>query len=207
LRELISRVNWVDLFALILLVRISYVSSKIGVGKQILPLALLALILLITLHYYAIITAFVADKLGFSQSISAFFVYFFMTLLFLALYRFLLRITNVFFAGEEGPGSSIEKTGGTVLGVLRAVLIIGLVTIGLLLAPVRFLENGVKSSFSGPLFVEINVRFYTAFSNLIFRGKNVSYEKVLSALYPDKKDYLFNSSDLKKRSKFHNEKY
>ena len=64
-----ARVNWVDIVALILLIRVSYVSSRIGVGRQILPFVFLGLILTVSLYNYQVVASFFIDRYGFLSSL------------------------------------------------------------------------------------------------------------------------------------------
>ena len=206
MHELIERVNWVDLFALILLIRISYVSSFIGVGKQILPLVLLVLTLLLSLYNYNGIAGFFVDKFSLSSSICNFFAFLFIVFILFMLYRLAMRLTGVVAPEEEVPTGNIEKLGGTVLGLLRSVFIIGLVFIGLLLAPIKFTEKSVRNSFLGTFFVKLNLRVYSMTVNAVFRGAGTSVSSMSSELFGKKDRYFFGSGDLKKKSRFFNSK-
>ena len=200
--ELFNRVNWVDLFALILLLRICYVSSYIGVGKQILPLFLLAVMLPITMYNYREIAAFFINRYSITPSY-CFFLSFAITLMVLSAgYRILIRISGVLFPGMQGEASGIEKVGGVLLGIVRSLVIIGMLMIGLLLMPVNFIEDSVKGSYSAQFFVETDVRIYTSMVNLLLSKKQISYQDTLATLLSKKSKYIFKSIDIRKESRF-----
>lgn len=181
---LLQKVNWVDILTLILLIRISYISSRIGVGKQILPLLLLALILTVSLHNYRIIGWFFVDQYGFRANFSLFFSYFFMALGFFVIYHIASRIAGFcFLPGEIVPGG-IEKVGGTILGLVRSIFIIGLVLIALLLMPVRFVQESVKNSSLGLFYIRAGLKTYSITANLIFK-KKISYKEELTELFSE----------------------
>ena len=205
--ELFNRVNWVDLIALILLLRISYTSLLIGVGKQILPLVILALIVPIILYSYRDVASFFISRYSFAPSKAEFACYAVMGAVFFVIYHFVGRLSGFFISVGEAASGGIEKAGGTFLGILRSIIIIGLVMIGLLLTPVRFVENSVKGSYSASFFISADLKIYVAAANLIFRKKKISYREALGKLLAQKKDYMFKPVDVKKKSRFFREKY
>lgn len=203
--ELFNRVNWVDVFALILLIKISYVSSHIGVGKQLVPFALLVLILTIALYYYQDIANFFIERSFFDPAVCRFFAYVLAASPFYALYIVTLRMTRILVSGERITGG-IERVGGAIVGMLRASIIIGIVLIGFLLAPVKALEDSIKYSYSAFFFVETDLKIYAVLRNLIFRNDPVSHRQVLAELCAEKKKYIFERIDVRKKSKFFNNK-
>ena len=202
--ELFNRVNWVDLFALILLLRISYISSYIGVGKQILPIILLIIMLPLALYNYRDIASFFVDRYSLSSSVCEFFSYVIIILVLAFVYRSVLHITGAIFPFGQVEANGIEKVGGILVGFLRASIIVGLILIGVLLAPIKFAENGVKHSYSGSFFVTTNLKIYTHLVNAVVRNR-VSYNDTLSHLIGPKRKYFFAPTDMEKKSVFSKE--
>jgi len=203
LLELLSRVNWVDVLVVILLIRITYTSSHIGVGKQILPLLLLVLILLLTLYNYKDIASFFTNRYSFTPSVCEFLTFTLMAFVFFLIYHFVSRVTGLaLFSGEAGAAPGMEKIGGAVLGTLRSFIIIGMVLMGLLMAPVKFTEDGVRNSYSGFFFIEMDLKFYNFATGLIFKGDEEARRRTLAGLVPADKAYLFKTFDIKKKSRF-----
>jgi len=207
LAELFYRVNWVDLIALILLLRISYTSSRIGVGKQILPFVTLVLIVPIILYSYREVASFFVGRYSFTPSICEFACYAVMGAVFLIVYHIVGRLSGFFISTGEAASGGIERVSGTLLGILRSVIIIGLVTIGLFLTPVKFVENSVKDSYSASFFISADLRIYVACANLVFKEKKISYAAALEKLLAQKKDYMFKPVDVKKNPRFFKKEY
>ena len=205
--EILNKVNWVDIFVLILLIRISYISSRVGVGKQILPLILLVIILSLALKYYSEFADFFVGRFGLPSSACNFFSYFCIVTVFGVIYYVISRVTGFFLSIGEDAVGNIEKIGGLVIGFFRSVLIIGIILTGFLLLPVKFFESGVRNSFSGAFFINVNLKIYATTANLIFRRGNISSEKIRSQLLKEKDMYLFESSAPKKKSRFFRESY
>ncbi len=208
--ELLTRANWVDILALILILKIAYVSSRIGVGKQILPLILLLIILCISLYYYKEISDFFVGRFGFSKSICRFFSFLSIVTLFGVIYRVLARIANLFLTvGEkEEEGGGIEKIGGALFGILRSIFIVGIVMIAFLLAPIRFVENSVKNSPIATFLVRTNVRIYCNTLNIIRReSERISAKDTLAPMIHKKDYYLFGQIGLKQKARFFKDEY
>jgi len=207
LSGLFNRVNWVDLIALIFILRITYTSSLIGVGKQILPLAALILIAPALLYSYGDVASFFTGRYSFDPSICEFACYAVIGAMAFAGYRLLGRLSGFFIAAGDADSGGIERVGGIFLGILRSIIIIGLVMIGLLLTPVKFIENSVKSSYSASFFISANLKIYVNAANLIFRKEGVTYRAALNKLLAQKKNYMFKPVDTKKRSRFFKDEY
>jgi hypothetical protein len=207
LSELIKRVNWVDVLSLILLLRITYVSSRVGVGRQVLPLGMLTIILTVVLHCYSTVAATIAERLGIDGGFSAFMSYLVLVLSGYLIYKIIGRLTGAVFVREDGEVGSIEKVGGAIFGICRAFIIIGLVTISLLLTPIRYVDYSVKHSLSGFFFVDMNVKLYSMIVNSFFKEKKAWDDVVVRKLLQEKRKYLFKTDNLKNRSRFFQDRY
>lgn len=205
--ELFNRVNWIDIFALILLFRISYISSRIGVGKQILPAALLLLILLISLYYYKPMAEMIGNTLSIQPSILEFLCFFCIVVPSIVTYSIVQRLTVGFLSTPGIEGGSIEKTGGAVLGIFRSLVMIGIIFIGLALFPVHFVRDSVRRSYSGPIIVNLNLRMYSQLATIIFRKSEISYTDLSRDILWKKREYLFKPIDLKAQTEFFRKRF
>ena len=205
--ELFNKINWVDVLALILLLRISYISSRIGVGKQILPLALLVLILVISLGNYDKIAWVFVDRYGFSKSLCLFSSYAFMLMTFFVVYHIVSRLTTAL--PEAAPLASMERFFGVAIGIIRATIVIGLVCIGFLLAPVKFIADAAKNSYSAQFFINTYLKAFSLINNS-FNKEKISPEQALGTLSMPK-DYMLKIGDsengVKTNARFYKEKY
>jgi len=86
---------------------------------------------------------------------------------------------------------------------------IGIITIGLLLAPLKFTEDSVKGSYSGFFFIKTNLRVYSYVMNFILRNSDIKISRsdVLAQLLSKKEKYFFKSVDLKKKSRFFKDEF
>lgn len=198
--ELLNRVNWLDVFALIVLIRVSYVSSQIGVGKQILPCVLLIVILSAALYNYSELASFFIQRTHLSLSVSRFLSYFLIMSTFFVIYRILSRVAGFCLFSGENKAGFIETVGGALLGVLRSILIMGIIITGLGLAPIRFVERAIKGSYSGVFFLDTNLKIYNSVMDFILKRGPAAYRMKAKEFLSEKESYLFEGFlDIKKK--------
>jgi len=205
LSEAFSRINWVDLFSLIVLIRISYISSRAGVGKQVLPSILLVAMLTIILHSYMEIASLFINKYSFNPSTCIFVSYISILLVLWVVYSLVSRLTGTILSVGETSVNGIEIAGGTFVGMFRALIIVGLLVMGLLLTPVKFVEEGVRNSYSGSFVIGTNLKIYTVMAKLIFRDQSVTEDGVKKQLLAGKSKYFLEGTNIKSKSRFFKE--
>lgn len=177
----LSRFNWIDILVLFLLIRIVYISSYIGVGKQVLPLILLALILLFSMQNYNKLAEIIIQRYALAVSVARFLSFVFIILGASAVYRIISRILNL--KPDTGQFPLLERIGGTVMGMVRAYLIVGLMLVGFTLTPSSFVERGIKTSYFAKFFIRTNIGLYDTLSRLLTRERvdvEVYYERLFA---------------------------
>ena len=210
--EVLRRANWVDLLALILILRIGYTGSFLGIGKQILPLLSLLFTLTFSLYYYDKITLFITSRSTLPRSVCEFFIFLFIVIILSIITQIINRYIRFKRPEVLVP---IERVGGVVFGLLRATIITGLIFVILLLTPIEGIGESIRSSASGTFIVKLNLDFYTNIINAIRKDRTdkegAPYEKVttlgmLGQLIKEK-DYKFRlfGFDLKEKSRFFRE--
>ena len=204
--EAFSRINWVDFFSLIIFIRISYVSSRAGVGKQVLPSILLVAMLAVILHSYMEIASLFINNYSFNPSTCIFVSYISIMLVLWVVYKLVSRVTGTILSVGETSINGIEIAGGTFVGMFRSLIIVGILVIGLLLTPVKFIEDAVRRSYSGSFVIGINLKIYTVMAKLIFRDQSVAEENVKKQLFAAKSKYFLEGVNIKSKAKFFKEK-
>ena len=154
LDTIITRLNWVDILILILLIKIAYNGFSKGFSSQIFPLISAFATLIISLHVYVFLGQFVEAITPFSVGVSNFLSF---TLICIAL-KFLFKIIGAFVGQviKVEAVSLLERVGGLCLGFLRASVSISLVLIFLALTPIGYIKASVKEqSLLGGIFLKI----------------------------------------------------
>ncbi|MDD4909993.1 MAG: CvpA family protein [Candidatus Omnitrophica bacterium] len=154
----LSNLNWVDIFCLILLIRILYVAVKQGIVIEIFKLLGSFSSVFFASHYYsALSTAIpsgikcprvVADMLSFIALIIAGY-----------LLIFLLRIAFFRFFKIEAA-QTIDKWAALLIGAIRGTLVISITLLFFLLTSAQYLSASIKSSFLAVKAVNIAPRAY-----------------------------------------------
>ncbi len=121
--EALARANWVDVIALILILRISYVGSFLGIGKQLLPFISLLFTLTLSLYYYGKIALYITERFSFSNSVTRFFVFIIIVMILSLITRILNRFISIKRPEVMVP---VERMGGAILGMLRSIVTVGL---------------------------------------------------------------------------------
>ena len=210
--EVLKRANWVDLLALILILRTGYTGSFLGIGKQILPLLSLLFTLTFSLYYYGKITLFITSRSTLPRSVCEFFIFLFIVIILSIITQVINRYIRFKRPEVLLP---IERIGGAAFGLLRATIITGLAFIIFLLAPIEDVGESMKSSASGTFIVKLNLDLYTNIINAIQKNrtdkKGEPYEKVATlgmlGRLTKEKDYKFRlfGFDVKEKARFFKE--
>ena len=200
------RANWIDLLATVLMLKVTYNGSILGVGKQILPLLSLLFMLTISLHYYENFGMFIANATEMAQSVAKFIAF----LIILMLLLLLNRAINRFIPIRRPEGLvRIERIAGIILGFFNALILTGLILIILLLTPIQGLEASLLDSVSGKFIVKQCLNLYVGTVNFINNNKDLDRltTSVMFSQIRAEKDYKMKLFDfeLKKKSRYYRE--
>ena len=141
--ELITKVNWVDILVAILMLRISYVAFRDGLSHEIFPFIGSILIMVLAMHYYTALGAFISRKMMNMPIELANFLSF---LLLVVAQGFLVRLLKValdkIVKVQWHP--IMEKFGGLAVGIMKAYVVTGIVLTTLSLMPLSYLRWSIK---------------------------------------------------------------
>lgn len=150
LLDIIKQFNWVDLFIIIVLFRIGYVSMKSGFTAEIFKLPGTILAIYLALHYYTalgdIVRKYVSEDFM-PLEFMDFICFVVLVLLGYLLFLVLREAFSRFLKLEAIP--IVNKWCGLVLGVARAILLVGLLTFMLFISSADYLKESVQKSYSG----------------------------------------------------------
>ncbi len=163
LSNIFQRLNWVDVLVIVVLLKVCYAASKNGLPVEIFKLLGTVAATFIALHYYTALSDFALSGIN-KPKMSLEFVDF---LCFLVLaeasyliFVFLRKITFQLIKIEAV--STLNKWGGFILGIARAVLLSGLIIFALTISSITYFKNSVISSYSGKRLFKVCLDTYTA---------------------------------------------
>lgn len=177
LAQIRTQINWLDLFIIIILIRICYTAIKAGFPAELFKIAGLILATYLSLHYYSGLSSFLSGLIGPKNTLSALLSP--VSFIFLAgagIFAFsLLRRIFLKLVKMEAV-SSLNKWGGFVLGITRAFLFASLVVFIFVISGTGYLKRSVTASYSGKAVFKIAPATYAwVFNGLV--SKFVSGEK------------------------------
>jgi uncharacterized membrane protein required for colicin V production len=166
LPEILSQFNWIDIFVVILTLRILYIAFRTGVKFEIFKLLGTFTGLYISLHYYTSLSDLFNSRILNSQTRSSFFDIVSFALLAFAGYGlfFLLRmLIGKITQSEVNP--HLDKWGGFICGTCRAVLTVSLSLCFFMAGNGEYFKKSVHSSFSGTYVTRVAADTYTCVWN------------------------------------------
>jgi len=172
----LSELNWIDIFGLIVLIRISYVAIRQGIVVELFKLLGCISAVFFASHYYTVLSEAFPSAVKFPQVLAE--VFSFITLILIGYFLvFLLRA--VFFRFFKIEASAlIDKWGAALIGIIRGLLVVSLILLFFLLTNVRYLRRSINSSFAGVRVSRIAPRVYAGvWENLVskfYSGRDIN---------------------------------
>ncbi|MFH0828073.1 MAG: CvpA family protein [Candidatus Omnitrophota bacterium] len=160
--EFCSQFNWVDIFVLIVFVRLIVVSLKQGLLIEIFKLLGTLSGLYLSLHYYFSFASYLNGHSG-NKNAPGYFLEFFAYLILFAggyLVFWLLRILIFRFVSAQ-VNSFLSKWGAFILSFLRSVLLVSVILFALLIPQSTYFKDSIRYSLSGNSLVKIAPAVYT----------------------------------------------
>ncbi len=165
--EILSKLNWVDVLIVILIVRTSYVSLHDGLSHEILPLIGSIFMLIVPIHYYKGIASFLYN-IGFAIPIDILNLSIFILSVVCVgvIFRFLKIIIDKIINVSWYP--LIERFGGLLAGIIRGAILASIVLMIIVLIPLSYLQWSVRDrSLMGVHFLRIGPSIYEKTSALL----------------------------------------
>ncbi len=188
--DILKHINWIDILAIIVTLRISYVSFREGLTHEILPLIGTVLVMVFSLHYYNTLGETISQNLfGMPIQLANFLSFLILAICTWLVFRLLNALVNKIVNVQWHP--IIEKFGGLVAGVARAFVTTSLILIILALAPLPYFQWSIRDrSVTGMYFLRIGPSIYSGvskyFPSVKIGGPLLSAEEMVNKLVSDK---------------------
>ena len=158
--ELITKINWVDVLVAILMLRISYVAFRDGLSHEIFSVLGSILIMVLAMHYYAVLGSFMSRNMMNMPIELANFLSFLMLVMALGFLVRLLRVLlDKIVKVQWHP--IMEKFGGLAVGIIKAYVITCIVLTTLSLMPLSYLVWSIKDrSLTGKYILKAGPEIY-----------------------------------------------
>ena len=169
----ISEFNWVDLIAISVLLRMCYIGLKRGFGVEVFKTLNVLFCSFVVLHfYYAFGELFHSIIKPFPVDSASVFSYILLLCIITLIFRFLRDGFFIFFKSETIGKPS--KIAGCITGVLRGIIINGLIAYGLLISNNHYLDLSTRTSVLDSKFVKVPIKIYES-----------SLQEIAVRIFPD----------------------
>lgn len=162
LLETVKQLKWVDIFAIILLFRITYIASKNGIFITFFKLLGTLLAVYLSLHFYTRLADYIQMRLP-AGIIIPLELWDFLAFFFLAILGYLvfvvLRETFFRFIKAETV-SFLNRWGSAILGISRGLILVSLIIFLLSIPVVDYFRNSVRDSFLGRRLIKVSTDTY-----------------------------------------------
>ena len=194
--EWITRVSWVDLLIVIIVLRGTYVGSQRGFLGELFHIFGICLAIVLGIHFYTPISNFshtyIFIPLNIAYIISFLLITFVIYVVFKTIYTFLQKLLKI----EMLP--AINKIGGAFIGFCKSFVLSVFIVLIMLLVPIRYISESVKTeSLFAPAFIEAGAALYVRSSSIFSAVKSEDLRRLLNGIEPLK----FNGLRLKRKDK------
>jgi len=148
------RFNWIDLFSLIILIRIGYISFKNGLFIEIIKILATLVSVVLGLHFFIRAGSFIKACLflpgWLAKEIALLFIFLVSFLVFYSLRVFVFKVMTTKFATE------VDKAGAIIVGLGRGFLTVSMILVMLNILPGRYIQKSLwRHSLTGPTIIKV----------------------------------------------------
>lgn len=153
--DIITRINWVDILVITIIIRISYVSYSEGLSHAVLPLVGAVCVATVSLGYYERLSIMTAEH-AFGIPIEVVRPAVFLVLAVATGLMFKLAKVIVDKIVKVSWFPAIEKIGGCIVGIMRASILTSLILVYLAMIPLDYFKKSMMDrSVTGIYFLGI----------------------------------------------------
>lgn len=176
--HILSKINWVDVLVIILMLRMSYVAFMDGLSHEIFPFFGVIAVFLLSLNYYPALGSSISQNLGnMSIRLSNCLAFIALVTVLGFIVKFVKLILDKLVKVQWHP--VIEKFGGLFVGILKAYIITAMVLTIITLIPLSYLEWSVKErSVTGKYVLMAGPEVYEKLRSFLSDNSAIPREKI-----------------------------
>ncbi|HNX81278.1 MAG TPA: CvpA family protein [Candidatus Omnitrophota bacterium] len=178
---IVKSCNWVDVFILIILIRVCYISLKIGFVAEVFKLAGLLFSMYLACHYFTFISDLISTNVKLRYLPPLMPVEFldfivFVLLVFVGYGLFVLLRETLGKLIHTEAVATLNKWGGLLVGFIRGVLLASLVAFMLSITSISYFKNSTYQSYFGSRLFYVTPVIYSGMWNGLI-SKFMVFEK------------------------------
>ncbi len=152
--DILTKINWIDILAAIIVVRIGYVALQDGLSHEIFPLIGTLLNAAISIRYYHDLALSIQGVLTFPIETLNLLSILILVVVMAIVFKLLKFLVDAIVKVEWHP--FVEKFGGLIFGLARALVVVSLMLTVMLQMPLSYFKHSIKDkSISGPYLMKI----------------------------------------------------
>lgn len=169
MQNIIGQINWIDIFVIILLIRICYIAAELGLFIESFKLLGTLASIYLSLHYYKQLSDFTQNAIGPKDSPAYIFDLFSVIILAILSYLIFAILRKVFSKLVKVETlDNLNRWGALILGVIRGFLFASLIICIFIISDSEYLNKSVMNSYSGKRVFKIAPATYTLLWNNLF---------------------------------------
>lgn len=164
--QILSKINWVDVIVVILILRMSYVAFMDGLSHEIFPLFGSIIVFVLSLSYYVKLGGIMVQSLGMPSELANCLAFIILVVIAGFIVKFLRIIIDKLVKVQWHP--VIERFGGLLAGVVKAYIITAIILTILVLMPFSYLRWSIKErSLTGKYVLMAGPGVYEKFKDIV----------------------------------------
>lgn len=158
--SILAKIGWVDVVAVILILWGLVAGIKRGLEIELPRFLEIVVATIVTFHYYESVGAILHTHLSAPQSAAKLFSFLGIALICVLVMKLFFKITGTLVSLKFM--AAISRVGGGLIGILRFILTLSLLSYFLLMLPLDFFRSSFtfERSWSGPFFAQTSEKFY-----------------------------------------------
>jgi uncharacterized membrane protein required for colicin V production len=189
LLNILKQVNWIDIFVVILTLRVCFIAVKSGFPVELFKFFGTLTAVYISLHYYIVLADYSKEWLSLGNRMPLELLEFLIfAVLALSGYSLFILLRGIFYRFLKMEAvSALNKWGSLFLGIARAVLLASLIIFMLAISSVGYLKESVKESYSGRRLFSLGPDTYAWIWKSVISKFNASekYNAVVASIKED----------------------
>lgn len=175
LNEILTSVNWIDIMMLCVMIRGLYVGAMQGAISELFKATGLFFSIFIASHYYTRVAEFLHEGLFIPLDLAHPWAFGALWIIVALIFRVVRDGWMIILKTDNK--SAVGQCLGAVIGLLRSILICGLLFFLALLIPNQYLSRNVDHSVLGFYLLDLSPQVYKA-----------TFDKMISKLFPEEKE-------------------
>ncbi len=149
--NILKQINWVDIFVLILVVRICFIAAKCGFPIELFKFMGTIAAIYFSFHYFVILSDYINNWLALGERLPLEFLQFIVfVLLAISGYAAFILLRSILYRFLKMEAvSALNKWGSLILGITRGVFLSSLIIFAMFISSIGYFKNSAKASYSG----------------------------------------------------------